>query len=233
MKTKIETETRTVEGNGWVKTGAYYSASFTHPQPATVKGCPLGRSQESMKDAIRDLVNRTNGESGTTFTVADLETVRHNGQSVEAPAPAPAPAPADLLPPDPEGRNEDRAGWARQALEHFRSLTGTDAEDALADLLANLRHLCDREPGTYGTYEDADARASRMHEEETADPAPAPAEDPPARVLHLKQDMAGQWMYQTRQGDRVSIPWQYGGFDREGTIRQARDRFSFDLVAPL
>jgi hypothetical protein len=89
MKIKIETETRTVESNGWVNAGAYCSASFAHPQPEGVKGCPLGRSQESMEDAIRDLVLRTNGESGTTFKVSDFEIVRHNRQPVEAPAPAP------------------------------------------------------------------------------------------------------------------------------------------------
>ena len=97
-------------------------------------------------------------------------------------APAPAPDPQDApLPPDPDGMNEDRAGWARQALEHFRNVTGSDAEDALTDLLANLRHLCDREPGTYGTYEDADARAAGMYAEEiTPYPAPAPAPAPAA-----------------------------------------------------
>jgi hypothetical protein len=135
---RIETETRTVEANGWVESGAYYSASFAHPQPESVKGCPLGRSQESMEDAIRDLVLRTNGESGTTFKVSDFEIVRHNRQPVE-----------------------------------------------------------------------------------------------PARLLHLRQDPAGQWVYQTREGDRALIPWQYGGHDLAGTVQQARDRFSFDDVAPL
>jgi len=143
---RIETETRTVEGNGWVESGAYYSASFAHPQPESVKGCPLGRSQESMEDAIRDLVLRTNGESGTTFKVSDFEIVRHNGHPVE----------------------------------------------------------------------------------------PAPVEPaPPARLLHLRQDPAGQWMYQTREGDRALIPWQYGGHDLAETVKEARGRFGFDGVASL
>lgn len=47
------------------------------------------------------------------------------------------------LPPDPEGMNDVRATWAKQALLQFIINTGTDWADSLGDLLANLMHLCD------------------------------------------------------------------------------------------
>lgn len=49
------------------------------------------------------------------------------------------------LPPDPEAMNDDRSNWAAAALSRFVECTGTDREDALADLLTDLMHLADRE----------------------------------------------------------------------------------------
>jgi hypothetical protein len=51
----------------------------------------------------------------------------------------------DTLPPDPEGMNDDRAEWAGEAIETFMARTGTDFEDSLGDLLADLMHWCDRQ----------------------------------------------------------------------------------------
>lgn len=48
------------------------------------------------------------------------------------------------LPPDPEGMNDKRAEWADAALCEFQRVVRGDKEDALADLLANLHHWCDR-----------------------------------------------------------------------------------------
>lgn len=48
------------------------------------------------------------------------------------------------LPPDPEGMNDKRAGWAATAVDAFMQETRTDPEDALGDLLADLMHWCDR-----------------------------------------------------------------------------------------
>jgi hypothetical protein len=50
-----------------------------------------------------------------------------------------------LPPPDPDNMNNDRAEWAAAALRHFQCTTGTDYEDALADLLGDLMHWCDRD----------------------------------------------------------------------------------------
>ena len=47
-------------------------------------------------------------------------------------------------PPDPDGLNDDRAAWAGSALAAFVRTTGTDEEDAVGDLLADLMHWCDR-----------------------------------------------------------------------------------------
>jgi hypothetical protein len=48
------------------------------------------------------------------------------------------------LPPDPERMNDDRAGWAGLAIAAFKDATGTDDEDMLCDLLADLMHWADR-----------------------------------------------------------------------------------------
>jgi hypothetical protein len=49
------------------------------------------------------------------------------------------------LPPDPEGQTDDRGQSAQAAIRHFQIVTGCDWDDAIADLLADLMHLCDRE----------------------------------------------------------------------------------------
>lgn len=48
------------------------------------------------------------------------------------------------LPPDPEGMNEQRAGWADEAIRKFQRETSTDDDCLLADLLADIMHWCDR-----------------------------------------------------------------------------------------
>ena len=48
------------------------------------------------------------------------------------------------LPPDPERLNGNRTRWAETALLAFRRETGSDTEDAVADLLCDLMHLADR-----------------------------------------------------------------------------------------
>ena len=50
------------------------------------------------------------------------------------------------IPPDVDGRNSDRARWAKNALRAFMRQTRVDYEDALGDLLGDLMHLADREP---------------------------------------------------------------------------------------
>jgi hypothetical protein len=54
------------------------------------------------------------------------------------------------LPPDPEGMNDRRAGWAGSAIACFRDATGTDLGDAVCDLLADLMHWCDRNGQHFG-----------------------------------------------------------------------------------
>ena len=65
------------------------------------------------------------------------------------------------LPHDPDSMNNDRASWAGAAIEAFIVETGTDEEDALSDLLADLMHWCDR-----NNYDmDAALERSRGHYE--------------------------------------------------------------------
>ena len=84
------------------------------------------------------------------------------------------------LPPDPEGMNEDRASWALHAIKAFQDATGTDECDAIGDLLADLRHLCDRMGHRFGDDFDAISdKSRRCYEDETYDPdaeKPAPVE---------------------------------------------------------
>lgn len=47
-------------------------------------------------------------------------------------------------PHDPDGENENRATWARDAIDRFIDRTGTDKEDALCDLLCDLQHYADQ-----------------------------------------------------------------------------------------
>ena len=63
------------------------------------------------------------------------------------------------LPPDPEGMNGRRAGYVAAAIHQFQSSTGTDWEDAVADLLCDLIHFCDRESFNF----DKELDRARMH----------------------------------------------------------------------
>ena len=68
------------------------------------------------------------------------------------------------LPPDPEGQNADRAEWAHRAILTFEDATGTEREDALADLLCDLMHWAD----VYGQDFDRElSRATDYYSEET------------------------------------------------------------------
>jgi hypothetical protein len=49
-----------------------------------------------------------------------------------------------IIPPDPEKMNDARAEWAGACIRHFQCSTGTDFDDALADLLCDLMHWADR-----------------------------------------------------------------------------------------
>lgn len=73
----------------------------------------------------------------------------------------------DRWPPDPENMNENRAQWGGAALEHFMTRTGADIEDALADLLCDLRHWCDRNNTSFA---DEDKRGLAHYKVETLTP---------------------------------------------------------------
>jgi hypothetical protein len=70
------------------------------------------------------------------------------------------------IPPDPDDQNDDRSDWAEAALVTFAEQTGTDEEDAVADLLCDLMHFCDR----HGLeFRDELARGEGNYEEETGE----------------------------------------------------------------
>lgn len=67
--------------------------------------------------------------------------------------------------PDTDGQNDNRADWANAALVAFRSVTRCDGEDALADLLADLMHWCDR---NNASFRDELERARSNYDAETS-----------------------------------------------------------------
>ena len=66
---------------------------------------------------------------------------------------------ANWNPIDTNVQNEDRARWAKAALQAFMGETGVDYGDALGDLLCDLMHLSDREPFDF----DAALERARDH----------------------------------------------------------------------
>jgi len=140
-------------------------------------------SFESVRGNFREILlamRRNDGASG--WKVVAVETnwedpelyCDHSGGRIESAYAEPVAAmqenleqeqqasPATPLPPDPEGRNDERAAWAKTALEAFMAETRTDDGDAIADLLADLMHLCDRQPARFGGFE-AELERARMH----------------------------------------------------------------------
>ena len=73
--------------------------------------------------------------------------------------------PKTTLPPDPEGRNDERAEWAALALGTFMDRTGADPEDAITDLLCDLAHYCDRNDLDF----EAELHRAAMHYTEETD----------------------------------------------------------------
>jgi hypothetical protein len=53
------------------------------------------------------------------------------------------------------------------------------------------------------------------------------------RTLIINKDQAGQYTYQIVSGEREFVASQYGTFDLESTIEQAKSRFSFDIIVNL
>ena len=74
------------------------------------------------------------------------------------------------LPPDPSGKNDERASWADCALDEFCNFTkgGLDTKEncaeSLTDLLCNLRHWADRKGVD---WEACATTAMRHYSEET------------------------------------------------------------------
>jgi hypothetical protein len=81
--------------------------------------------------------------------------------------------------------NPDRSSWADKAISAFRDATGTDREDALTDLLADLMHWADR--AGYGFREALDRARSHYEAETTGDGIGAPTlQSVEDQIRHLK-----------------------------------------------
>ena len=93
------------------------------------------------------------------YQIVDHDDREEEPEDLTPPVPSP-------LPPDPEGMNEARSTWAAQAIDTFREATGTDEEDALCDLLADMMHWADRR------HHDFDAALLRAHDHYEAETLP-------------------------------------------------------------
>src|ERR1700719_3225651 len=97
------------------------------------------------------------------------------------------------LPPDPEGQNDDRAQWAEAAIRHFQIHTGTDWDDAIADLLCDLMHLCDRATREDGaTAFDFAGELERAREHYEAETCSQPV-DAAAGLLEAAELVVARW----------------------------------------
>ncbi len=73
------------------------------------------------------------------------------------------------LPYDPSGRNDKRARQAAAVISAYRKMTGAKRKNALAELLADLMHLCDRDH-RQRSFESSLDRARDRYAEQTAEP---------------------------------------------------------------
>ena len=65
--------------------------------------------------------------------------------------------------------NEDRADWAKVAIDTFRNRTGTDAGDAIGDLIVDLLHLGRRSVKNFNPKPFLDGSLHRFQIEESQD----------------------------------------------------------------
>jgi predicted TIM-barrel enzyme len=63
--------------------------------------------------------------------------------------------------------NEDRADWAKTAIDTFRKATGTDADDAIGDLIVDLLHLGRRSVKNFNAKPFLDGNLHRFQIEES------------------------------------------------------------------
>jgi len=125
-----------------------------------------------------------------------------------------------MLPPDPEEMNDKRSGWAGEAIRVFMECTGTDKEDAVADLVADLGHWCDRN-GFKFNHELA--RGVSMYEEEIEQ-----IEMNIGDKVTWKSQAGGHWLEKTgvivavvAAGTAPVIP---GGYSHRKDISSGRSR---------
>ena len=71
--------------------------------------------------------------------------------------------PTKVLPPDPDKGNRNRAMRANACLDLYRSITGSDKQDCVADFLTDLMHCVDRSELEFET-ELARARRNYLNE---------------------------------------------------------------------
>lgn len=86
-----------------------------------------------------------------------------------------------ILPPDPEDMNDERAEWAEEAVNRFVNTTGTDRSDALADMLSDIMHWCDR---NHTDFDKELERARSYYAEETDDIGTAGAQYTPLKTAN-------------------------------------------------
>jgi hypothetical protein len=122
-------------------------------------------------EELRTLIGWGLNDTGSNERAARYTAIQRQLSKIRLVEPLPGteePAATPIVRPDPDGQNADRAEWAASALRHFQCTTGTDYDDALADLLCDLMHWCDREGLSFN---DALSNGTSHYTAETTDPA--------------------------------------------------------------
>jgi len=151
-----------IGGGGYDKLSACLNQvlGWMFPEPVNLgSGQGWQRVQSNLKERGWDLQRTAYTASADVFT---LERVK-----AAEPDPAPVPIiedfpamekirqqrglpemPPPSLPPDPDGENDKRAGFAAGAVAHFAALVRQRDEETattVQDLLCDIRHFCDRQ----------------------------------------------------------------------------------------
>lgn len=132
-----------------------------------------GDSREDVSDMVQwaiefESTRKDNGDGSVTYGPDGLEYLEAIGNFADAKMSLKRGPQVKKEPGDLDSMNDRRAQWAANALQHFQNEVHTDDEDAVADLLSDMMHFCDR---STLNFEHELQRARGMYHDETTEEA--------------------------------------------------------------